>query len=397
MSSITAVWPMFLVGCAVGAAAGAGVTWLVGRRIGRSDLRRARSEALQEAEARANATEVALREQLARHEAEAAITERHGNVAELLAPIRDTLSRYDVALGQLGQAQARVAGQIGERLEAVALAGESLRRETQQLSHALRSPSVRGQWGELQLRRVCELAGMLAYCDFEPQVTVRGDEGVQRPDLLVRLPGNRRLVVDAKAPLAAYLEAMSATDERFRSARLTAHAAQVRAHVQQLSAKRYWKQFEDAPDFVVLFLPGEAFFAAALDADPSLLEAALEEKVLLATPTTLIALLKAAAYGWRQERVADEAAEVARLGRELHERLAVFEDQLTGIGRGLRRAVQSYNRALGSLERRVLVSARRLGAMSEGSAGKGKVLTTPLQLDVAVGGQGSAHDDAGSL
>lgn len=374
----------------IGALAGGMTVWLVARRIARADVARARSEAMQESESRARTTEMILREQLARHEAEAEITTRHGNVADLLMPIRETLTRYDAALTQLGQAQARVAGQIGERLDAVTLAGESLRHETQQLSQALRAPSVRGQWGELQLRRVCELAGMLAYCDFEPQVTVRGEDGVQRPDLLVRLPGERRLIVDAKAPLTAYLEAMAATDERTRSARLAAHAMQVRSHVQQLAARKYWAQFDDAPDFVVLFLPGEAFFAAALDADPSLLESALEERVLLATPTTLIALLKAAAYGWRQERVADEAAEVAALGRELHERLAVFDEQLAELGRGLQRAVQSYNRALGSLERRVLVSARKLGAMSGVSTTPDALLDSPPLLDITIRG---SHDE----
>jgi DNA recombination protein RmuC len=336
---------------------------LMSRRIASADL----ASALSNAESKARGTEMSLREQLARHETEASLTARHGNVAELLSPIRETLSRYDEVLAQLGRAQAQVAGAIGERLDAVVLSGESLRRETQQLSQALRAPTVRGQWGELQLRRVCELAGMLAYCDFEPQVTVRSDDGAnsitQRPDLVVRMPGGRRLVVDAKAPLSAYLEAMSAPDDRARSARLAEHAAQLRVHVQKLSAKKYWAQFADAPEFVVLFLPGEAFFAAALESDPSLLEAALTERVLLATPTTLIALLKATAYGWRQERVADDAARVVALGRELQQRLITFDEQLGDVGKGLERAVSSYNRAVGSLESRVLVSARKLGEL----------------------------------
>ncbi len=349
---------------------------MVSRRVAAADVARARSDA----DASARTVEMQLREQLARHETEATLTARHGNVAEMLSPIRDTLARYDDVLAQMGRAQAQVAGAIGERLDAVMLAGESLRRETQQLSQALRAPTVRGQWGELQLRRVCELAGMLAYCDFEPQVTVRNDDGTQRPDLVVRLPGGRQLVVDAKAPLSAYLEAMGAPDDRARTARLAEHAAHLRGHVQRLSAKKYWAQFADAPEFVVLFLPGEAFFAAALEADPSLLEAALSERVLLATPTTLIALLKATAYGWRQERVAEDAARIVALGRELQERLITFDEQLGEVGKGLHRAVTSYNRAVGSLESRVLVSARKLGELGVA----GGALEAPALMETAV-------------
>ena len=300
-----------IVAALLGVAVGAGLMYLAQRRIGQSELARVRLEA----ESRAHADVAILRESLARHETSATLTERHGNVAELLAPIRETLARYDAVLAHMSRSQAQASGAIGERLDAVALAGEGLRLETQKLSQALRAPNVRGQWGELQLRRVCELAGMLAYCDFEPQVTVRNDDGVQRPDLVVRLPGGRQLVVDAKAPLAEYLEAAAATDDRVRATHLAAHAAHVRGHVQRLAAKRYWSQFADTPEFVVLFLPGEAFYAAALEADPSLLEMALHERVLMATPTTLIALLKSAAYGWRQERVTADAQQVIALDR----------------------------------------------------------------------------------
>jgi DNA recombination protein RmuC len=280
----------------------------------------------------------------------------------------------------LGRAQAQTSGAIGERLDAVSSAGELLRQETHRLAQALRAPSVRGQWGELQLRRVCELAGMLAYCDFEPQVSVRGEDGLQRPDLVVRLPGDRQLVVDAKAPLTAYLEALAAKDERTRGEQLTAHAAHVRAHVQKLAAKKYWAQFEASPEFVVLFLPGEGFFAAALETDPSLLELALTERVLLASPITLIALLKAAAYGWRQERMAADAANVIALGQELQQRLSAFDEQLGEIGKGLERAVSAYNRAVGSLEKRVLVSARKLADLHDGSAS----LDAPATVDTAI-------------
>ena len=369
----------FVLGIIVGGIS----AWLMSRATAAADLARA----LSAAESRTSAEAGRLREQIARHETEATLTERTGNVAELLSPIRDTLARYDALLAQIGRTQAQQAGAIGERLDAVALAGESLRRETQQLSQALRAPNVRGQWGELQLRRVCELAGMLAYCDFEPQVTVRNDDGAhsvtQRPDLVVRMPGGRQIVVDAKAPLSAYLEAVNATDDRTRAARMAEHAAHLRGHVQRLSAKKYWAQFIDAPEFVVLFLPGEAFFAAAMESDPSLLEAALTERVLLATPTTLIALLKAASYGWRQERVADDAARIVALARELQTRLISFDEQLGEVGRGLQRAVTSYNRAVGSLESRVLVSARKLGELGV----DGGALDAPQPVETLVRGE----------
>ena len=360
----------------VGLLVGAFGMWMVHKRILSAEIARANATTLAES----RLAEGTLRESLARHEAEAALTARHGNVADLLNPIRDTLARYDDVLNAMGKSQAQTAGAIGEQLNNVALSGDALRRETQKLSQALRAPNVRGQWGELQLKRVCELAGMMEYCDFEPQVTVRGDDGVQRPDLIVRVPGGRQLVVDAKAPLSAYLEAMAASDDKARADRLAEHAAQLRAHVAKLSAKRYWSQFAESPEFVVLFLPGEAFFSAALEADPSLLETALTERVILATPTTLIALLKAAAYGWRQERVARDAERLISLGRELHERISTFDEQLFEVGRGLTRAVTAYNRALGSLETRVLVSARRLGELGATT----DALETPPPIEISV-------------
>ena len=370
----------------LGLLVGALLTSALHRRLLTSEIARATATA----ESRASAEAGRLRESLARHETEATLTERTGNVAELLSPIRDTLARYDEVLAQIGRTQAQQAGAIGEKLDAVALAGETLRRETQQLSQALRAPNVRGQWGELQLRRVCELAGMLAYCDFEPQVTVRNDDTTQRPDLVVRMPGGRQLVVDAKAPLSAYLEAVNATDDRTRAARMTEHAAHLRGHVQRLSAKKYWAQFTDAPEFVVLFLPGEAFFAAAMESDPSLLEAALTERVLLATPTTLIALLKAASYGWRQERVADDAARIVALARELQQRLITFDEKLGEVGTGLKRAVSAYNSAVGSLESRVLVSARKLGELGvDGGAFETPELIEATVRDRLPGGTGA--------
>jgi DNA recombination protein RmuC len=295
--------------------------------------------------------------------------------SELLAPLRTDLERYDNRLAAFDRERAAQFGALTTRLDLVAAASDGLRDQTQQLASALRTPNVRGRWGEVQLKRVVELAGMTEHCDFETQVSTVAEDGDgearrMRPDLVVRLPGDRCVIVDAKAPLLAYLDAATCADERERNRLLRAHAGHLRMHVESLTRRAYWEQLGagTTPEFVVLFLPGEAFFSAALEHDPALLDESAARGVILATPTTLIALLRAVAFGWREARMADGAREISALGATLYDRLATLGAHMSELGTSLDRAVSSYNRAVGSLEGRVLVSARRfreLGAAAD--------------------------------
>lgn len=280
-------------------------------------------------------------------------------VEQLVDPIRRGLEQVDQKLAALDQSRAASQGALEAMLRGMGEAQQSLTAGTQQLVNALRSPTGRGQWGEMQLRRVVELAGMAEHADFVLQETVNGDDGSHRPDLVVRLPGEKVVVVDAKAPLSAYLDAINATEDARREELLDHHARQVRAHVEHLAQKDYANQFEAAPDFVILFLPGEAFFAAACQRDPSLLDDAVAKGVIPASPTTLITLLKAVHFGWQQERINRNAEEIRDLGLELHDRMSLLTEHLVRMRRSLENTVRSYNEAMGSLERRVLPAARR--------------------------------------
>ncbi|HUJ29090.1 MAG TPA: DNA recombination protein RmuC [Myxococcales bacterium] len=273
---------------------------------------------------------------------------RQQAIGELVRPVRESLEKVEGRIQQLDNGRAALSHQVS-----------SLLAETSNLAKALRAPAVRGRWGEIQLRRVVELAGMVEHCDFAEQQTVQGDDGRLRPDLVVKLPDGKRLVVDAKVPLQAYLDAVEARDEASRRAHLAAHARQLRAHVGQLAKKSYWDQV-GTPQFVVLFVPNEAVFAAAMEQDPQLMEGAVAENVLLASPTTLIALLRAAAFGWRQEQLARDAQEIASLGRDLHKRLGRLGEHFARIGKSLGSAVAAYNDTVGSYERMVVPGARKL-------------------------------------
>jgi DNA recombination protein RmuC len=291
------------------------------------------------------------------------LEKRRSAVENLVSPLKETLSRVEAQLRESDAARRSSAAALTEQVTIARESSDQLRTQTQALVTALRRPEVRGRWGELQLRRVVELAGMSARCDFDEQVSVTTDDGLQRPDLVVRLAGGKNIVVDSKVSLAAYLEAAEATDEAVRDARLDAHARHVREHVDRLAGKAYWAAVSPSPEFAVLFIPGEAFLAPALERDPGLLEHALTRRVHIATPTTLITMLRTAQYAWQQDALSQNARAVFDLGRELYDRLAGLGKHMDHLGRTLTNVVSTYNKAVGSLESRVLVSARRLNQL----------------------------------
>jgi DNA recombination protein RmuC len=297
------------------------------------------------------------------------LEKRQVAIDQLVQPVKTSLEKVDEKIQALEKARQEAYGEIRQQFTYMAQVQEQLRAETSNLVKALRQPHVRGRWGEVQLRRVVEMAGMLEHVDFVEQETAENDDGQRvRPDLIVRLPGERQIVVDSKAPISAYLDAHEADDEDLRKAKIREHAQLVRSHLQALSRKNYWEQFEPTPEFVVMFIPGEAFCSAALESDPGLLDSAFAQNVIIASPASLMALLKAAAYGWRQESIQENARAISQLGHELHSRLGSMAEHLARLGRNLESAGDSYNAAIGSFESRVLVSARRfneLGATSK--------------------------------
>lgn len=313
-----------------------------------------------------------------RTEAQGDLEKRQEAVAQMVAPIKESLGKVDARLEQIEKDRHAAGAQLSAEMRTVVEANERLRAETGALTLALRQPHTRGRWGELQLRRVIEMVGMTAYCDFVEQRSVDSADGRLRPDVIVNLPGGKQVVVDSKAPLQHFLDAANAPNEDARRAHLVAHARGLRQHMKALSAKSYWAQFDAAPDFVILFLPGEHFYSAALEIEPGLIEEGVKQCVLVATPMTLITLLRAVSYGWQQEKVAESARAVSELGRELHTRLALLVERIEKLGRRLDLAVGAYNDTVGTLEGRVLPSARRFEEHGAVSAGKELKTVAPL-------------------
>jgi len=321
--------------------------------------------------------------------------DREKAVEDLVKPIRDALQASQKQISDLENARSEAYGSIRTQLESMQAGQKSLTQETQNLVKALRRPEVRGRWGEITLRRLVELAGMVEHCDFQEQVHTVSDDQVIRPDMIVRMPDRRELVVDVKTPLDAYLEAVEAKDDAQRKLGLERHTRNIREHIRTLASKAYWAQFSQSPEFVILFIPGDQFLSAALSEDPDLIEYALSHQIILATPTSFVALLKAVAYGWRQFALADNAAEIRQLAEDLYGRLGTFVSHMNRVGRQLASSVEHYNRAVGSLEHKVLPGARKfveLGIQQKKDIEKLESLDPVPRTMI----ESSAEDDAGA-
>jgi DNA anti-recombination protein RmuC len=374
-----------LIGLVLGAALGALIGYLYARSRGVGDTAAAEhfqalaGEALDQS-SRRFLEMAAGRLEAANARAAGELDTRRTAMEHMVQPLRETLARVEMQLRESDEARIRSAAALAEQVMVARQSSDELRAQTQALVTALRRPEARGRWGEMQLRRVAEMAGMNARCDFDEQVSVITDDGLVRPDMVIRLAGGKNIVVDSKVSLAAYLEAAETTDDAVREKRLDAHARHLREHVDRLAAKAYWAALSPAPEFVVLFIPGEAFLAPALEHDPALLEHAITHKVHIATPTTLITMLRTAQYAWQQEALSENARAVFDLGRELYDRIAGMGKHVDGLGKALTNAVSSYNKTIGSLEGRVLVSARKLSQLGVVEA----ELSTPKPIEETV-------------